>query len=144
MSKIVRLTESDLVRLVKKVMEEQSPEVWDKQEKIKTNLATQENASKKYVDEIYSLFDGGVQFYKRMNEDDGDFGIPADFRRIVKQPDGSIYMYTLDSGWAKSGSGYTIIKFTCNQPYFLTYNDFSQKIWNKKLNDYMKSKFCKR
>lgn len=144
MSKIVRLTESDLVRLVKKVMEEQSPEVWDKQEKIKTNLASQENASKKYVDEIYSLFDGGVQFYKRMNEDDGDFGIPADFRRIVKQPDGSIYMYTLDSGWAKSGSGYMIIKFMCNQPYFLTNHDFSQKIWNKKLNDYMKSKFCKR
>jgi hypothetical protein len=149
MSKIVRLTESDLVRLVKKVIEEQSPEVWAKQEKIKANLAAQEKASQKYIDEIQLMFDYGPQFYDNPREGEEDkFGYDdTSFTRLVKQPDGSVYMYTLiGSGWQGryKGSGYPIIKFTCNQPYFLTAHNLDEKIYNKKLTQYMQSKFCKR
>jgi hypothetical protein len=149
MSKIIRLTESDLVRLVKKVIEEQSPEDWAKQEKIKSNLATQEKESKKYTDEIQLMFDYGPQFYDNPREGEEDkFGYDdTTFTRIVKQPDGSWYLYPVgNSGWAGryQGSGYMIIKFTCKQPSFLTGPNLDERIYNKKFMQYMQSKFCKR
>jgi hypothetical protein len=147
MSKIVRLTESDLVRLVKKVIEEQSPEAWDKQEKIKSNLATQEKESKKYTDEIQLMFNYGPQFYDNPREGEEDkFGYDnTTFTKIVKQPDGSWYLYPIgDWSGRYRGSGYKIIKFTCKQPSFLTGSNLDERIYNKKFIQYMQSKFCKR
>ena len=147
MSKIVRLTESDLVRLVKKVIEEQSPEAWDKQEKIKSNLATQEKESKKYTDEIQLMFNYGPQFYDNPREGEEDkFGYDnTTFTKIIKQSDGSWYLYPIgDWSGRYRGSGNKIIKFTCKQPSFFTGPNLDERIYNKKFIQYMQSKFCKR
>jgi len=124
MKKVVRLTENDLIRIVKKVINEQYDETLKKE---LTNLGGNFEPIKLFSDKTEKNL-VGVTF----------------FDEIFRNEDGSINLYPGDikfSSTLGTKSGYKVLLFKCDTQGLLSKGN-GKILYNSKLENYLKSKTC--
>ena len=124
MKKIVRLTESDLVRLVNRVISEQYDETLKKELQ---NIGGNYQPIKLFSDKTEKNL-VGVTF----------------FDEVFKNEDGSIHLYPGEIKFISplgSKSGYKVLLFKCGTQGLLS-NGNGKILYNSKLENYLKSKTC--
>jgi hypothetical protein len=124
MKKIVRLTESDLVRLVNRVISEQYDEALKKELQ---NIGGNYQPIKLFSDKTEKNL-VGVTF----------------FDEVFKNEDGSINLYPGQikfSSTLGSKSGYKVLLFKCGTQGLLSKGN-GKILYNRELENYLKSKTC--
>ena len=124
MKKIVRLTENDLMRIVKRVISEQYDETLKKE---------------------LERLGGSVQPIKLFSDKtEKNLVAVTYFDEVFKNDDGSIHLYP---GYIKfsqtlgSKSGYKLLLFKCGTQGLLSKGN-GEILYNNKLENYLKSKTC--
>lgn len=124
MRKVIRLTESDLVRLVNRVISEQYDETLKKElQNIGGNYQPIELFSDKTEKNLV-----GVTF----------------FDEVFKNEDGSIHLYPGEITFSTilgSKSGYKVLLFKCGTQGLLSKGN-GKILYNSELENYLKSKTC--
>ena len=124
MKKVIRLAESDLMRIVKRVIEEQYDEPL--KEKL-INIGGETEPIKLFSDK---------------NETDL-IGITF-FDEVFKNEDGSIHLYPGEIKFSQtlgSKSGYKVLLFKCGTQGLLSKGN-GKILYNSELENYLKSKTC--
>jgi len=124
MKKIVRLTESDLVRLVNRVISEQYDETLKKELQ---NIGGNYQPIKLFSDKTEKNL-VGVTF----------------FDEVFKNEDGSIHLYPGEIKFSQtlgSKSGYKVLLFKCGTQGLLSKGN-GKILYNSELENYLKSKTC--
>jgi len=124
MKKIVRLTENDLMRIVKRVISEQYDETLKKELQ---NIGGNYQPIKLFSDKTEKNL-VGITF----------------FDEIFKNDDGTIHLYPGEIKFMSplgSKSGYRVLLFKCGTQGLLSKGN-GKILYNKELENYLKSKTC--